>query len=70
MNYKKYLVRLIIFIYIYNFLSSWNPPPIEILVIDPNSINRWIDKTNLQINIYYDEFMFLLKFIKTQKVLF
>jgi hypothetical protein len=64
MNYKKFLLRIIIFIYIYNFLSTWSAPPIEIIVIDPNAINRWIDKTNLQINIYYDEFMFLLKFVR------
>ena len=64
MNFKQYLFQLTIILYNYFFLSSWETPTPETVAIDPTAINRWIEKTNLRINIYWNEFNYLLKIFK------
>lgn len=64
MNIKRYLFQLIMFLYTYLFLSSWDAPSPEIVAIDPNAIERWISKTELRINIYRNEFNYWLKIFK------
>ena len=64
MNLKFYLYHLVVFIYTYFFLSSWDVPTHEVVAIDQKAINRWIDRTNLRMNIYWNEFQFLIKTFK------
>ena len=60
MNFKSYLFQLTMFLYTYFFLSSWDTPNPN----DTNAINRWIAKTELRINIYWNEFNYWLKIFK------
>ena len=64
MKVKKYLFQLAIFLYTYFFLSSWDTPNPYTVPIDQNVINRWIAKTDLRINIYWNEFNYCLKIFK------
>lgn len=64
MNFKKYCYHLVIFLYTYFFLSSWDVPATETVVMDPEAIERWMNRTNLRINIYWNEFKFLIKAFK------
>lgn len=64
MNYRQILLQVTMFIYTYFFLSSWDVPTTETIVMDPKAIERWIERTNLRINIYWNEFKFLLNLFK------
>ena len=64
MRFKNYLFQMSLFLYTYFFLSSWDTPSPDIVATDPNAINRWISRTNLRINIYWNEFNYWLNIFK------
>ena len=67
MNWKQYLFHLTTIVYTYFFLSCWDTPTPELVAIDPTAINRWIYRTNLRFNIYWNEFNYWLKIFEIQK---